>query len=169
MAYAELYSAEQVAVFDEIFLVLINGASRDTLAEIGHRLASVENAPTNTIAALARHDDMAVAAPILEKSPALAEAVMMEMANGHPRNLHALAGRKRVSEQVADILIDRGDPGVLRKLVANAGACLSEIGFVKLINHAKNDSALANAIAARADLPSELAPFLNLAIKDGAS
>jgi uncharacterized protein (DUF2336 family) len=164
LPHAELYSAEQVAVFDEVFLLLVKSASNGALTAVSRKMAAVENAPTNTITALARHVDIAVAAPILEKSPALAEAVMVEMAGVSPKHLHALSNRANIGEPLADILIESGDAGVLRKLATNAGARISEIGFVKLINHAKADGALASAIGARADLPSELAPFLELAI-----
>jgi hypothetical protein len=66
---------------------------------------------------------------------------------------------------VTDLLIDRGNADIAYKLVANPGARLSELGFVKLINQAKDDSTLAGMIAARADLPPELEPFLQLALE----
>ena len=46
----------------------------------------------------------------------------------------------------------------------NKGASLSEVGFVKLINRAKSDKALATAIESRTDLPPELQPFLKLTL-----
>ena len=65
---------------------------------------------------------------------------------------------------MADVLIERGNPEMALKLAGNTNARLSEMAFVKLINRAKTDKALADAIAARNDLPEELLPFLNLAL-----
>ena len=69
-----------------------------------------------------------------------------------------------ISEVVTDVLVERGNAEVSRKVSANLGARISETGFVKLINKAKKDRELANAIANRNDLPQELVPFLQLAL-----
>ena len=52
---------------------------------------------------------------------------------------------------------------VARKVAANAGACFSEIGFVKVVRSASGNEALAVALANRKDVPLELQPFLELA------
>jgi hypothetical protein len=61
-------------------------------------------------------------------------------------------------------LIDRCNSEDARKLAADKDAHFSELGFVKLINRAKADKALAMAIATRADIPPELEPFLKLVL-----
>jgi NDP-sugar pyrophosphorylase family protein len=48
----------------------------------------------------------------------------------------------------------------VEKLIANNGAVIFELGFVKLIGHAKANKSLAVAIAKRVDMPPELEPFL---------
>ena len=53
---------------------------------------------------------------------------------------------------------------MVRKIVANDGAALSENTFVKLINDCNRDKTLAKQIAARKDIPEELQPFLKLAL-----
>ena len=49
-------------------------------------------------------------------------------------------------------------------MTANPDAHFSELGFVRLINHAKTDRDLAQALAGRTDIPTELEPFLKLAL-----
>ncbi len=65
---------------------------------------------------------------------------------------------------MTDILVERGNAEIAARLAANPGAKLSELGFVKLINRAKTDVALAGTIAARTDIPPELEPFLKLTL-----
>ena len=80
------------------------------------------------------------------------------------KHLSAIAGRPRISEAVTDALVGRCTAETARKLTDNRGASLSEVGFVKLINRAKTDKALATAIEGRTDLPPELQPFLKLTL-----
>jgi uncharacterized protein (DUF2336 family) len=160
------FSAEQVAIFDDVFQRLIEKADNPSLVILSTRLAPVENAPPNVIASLAQNDDIEVSEPVLASSPVLTDEVIAKItaAAKGPRLLTAIAARVRISEAVTDALIDRGVPEMINKVVANRSARISEIGFVKLINRAKGDKALAEAIAARGDLPAELLPFLKLAL-----
>ena len=160
------FSAEQVGIFDDVFQRLIEKADNPSLVILSTRLAPVENAPPNVIASLAQNDDIEVSEPVLASSPVLTDEVIAKITAGAkgPRQLTAIAARVRISEAVTDALIDRGVPEMINKVVANRSARISEIGFVKLINRAKGDRALAEAIAARGDLPAELLPFLKLAL-----
>jgi uncharacterized protein (DUF2336 family) len=160
------FSDEQVAIFDDVFQRLIETADNPSLVTLSTRLAPVGNAPPNVIASLAQNDDIAIAEPILASSPVLTDEVIAKVAASAkgPRQLAAIAARVRISEAVTDALIDRGVPDMIYKVVANPVARISEVGFVKLINRAKGDKALATAIAARPDLPAELVPFLKLAL-----
>ena len=54
--------------FDDVIGRLIDKVDRLALTELSGRLASVANAPVNVIDRLARHDDIAIAGPILQKS-----------------------------------------------------------------------------------------------------
>jgi uncharacterized protein (DUF2336 family) len=102
---------------------------------------------------------------VLQHSVSLNDDSLAEIAADAPRDrLPLLAARPQISESLTDILVDRGDGEIARKVVGNPGARVSELGFVKLINRAKTDRALADTIAERADLPPELEPFLKLAL-----
>jgi uncharacterized protein (DUF2336 family) len=162
---ADVFSTEHVAVFDNVIGLLIRGANEAALAELSRKLALVENVPMKIADTLACHDSMAIAGPLLEKSNSLREEALAGIAGtGSRKHLHAIAARTQIGEKVTDILIDRGIADITSKLVANPGARLSELGFVKLINQAKADNALATMIAERSDLPPELEPFLKLAL-----
>jgi len=163
---AQRLSRTQVTIFDDIIGRLIKVAGPAILAELSRTLAMIGNAPTNVVVSLARNDNLAISSPVLEKSEALTEDVLAEIATAkHPKHLGAIARRAQVGPRITDILIDRGDADVLRLVAANAGAQLSEGGFVKLINRAKTDRTLAELIAKRTDVPAELEPFLKLVIQ----
>jgi len=162
---AATFSGEHIAVFDDIIGRLIEKVGHSALTDLSAKLVAVDNAPAGVIGRLSRDDDLAVAGPILEKSNAISEATLVEVATTKgPRHLAAIANRARISEPVADALVERGIADLSLKLVRNERVRLSEMAFVKLVNRAKGDKALAAGLAGRKDLPAELQPFLDLAL-----
>ncbi|WP_162249446.1 DUF2336 domain-containing protein [Pseudolabrys sp. Root1462] len=163
---AESYSEEQIAIFDDVITRLIEKMDPRSLSELSARLAEVANPPKGVVAQLSGSDNIAISGPALEKSEGLSdEALVSIAASKGQKHLKAIAGRRSLSEVVTDVLVERGDPEVSRRVSANLGARLSEMGFVKLINRAKKDRSLADAISSRTDLPPELVPFLRLALE----
>ena len=145
---------EQIAVFDDVLCYLTNAIEARALVELSKRLAPISNAPVEVIRRLARNDDVAVAEPVLSQSPRLMNEDLIEIAKtkgqGH---LRAISVRAQLDEPVTDILVGRGDSGVLHVLGANAGARFSEPGMATLIKRAENDDKLAEKVGIRQDLP----------------
>ena len=162
---ADNYSDEQIAMFDDVICRLIENIGQPALVELSDRLASVGKCPENVIARLSSSDDIAVSGPALTNSNTLPDKALVAIAGKKgQKQLAAIADRKAISEAVTDVLVDRGNAEVSLKVSANRGARISETGFVKLINKAKKDRALATTISNRGDLPEELVPFLQLAL-----
>jgi uncharacterized protein (DUF2336 family) len=162
---AERLSDDHVVIFDDVINRLIQSADQRALIELSSRLAVIDNAPRGVIDRLARHDDVAVAGPVLQASGVITETTLVEIARTRSeRHLLAVAGRSAIGPSVTDILVDRGSLETARKVADNKGATLSELAFVKLINRAKNDKGLAEAVEGRTDLPPELEPFLRLTL-----
>lgn len=162
---ADTYSDEQIAMFDDVICRLIENIGHPALIELSGRLSSASKGPANTLNRLSSSDDIAVSGPTLERAQGLSDQDLVMIAGKKgQKQLAAIAGRREISEKVTNVLVDRGDAVVSRKVSANLGARISETGFVKLINKAKKDPELANAIATRNDLPEELVPFLKLAL-----
>jgi uncharacterized protein (DUF2336 family) len=120
---AENFNHEQVGVFDDVLAHLIHQVETNALAELGSRLAPIGNAPTGIIRTLSWHDEISVAGAVLAQSPQLTDGDLVEIAGlrgqGH---LGAISERKRLAAAVTDILIQRGDTTVVRKLSQNQGA-----------------------------------------------
>ena len=141
---AESFNAEQVGVFDDVLAHLVKQVETTALAELGTKLAPIDNAPSGIIHSLARHDEIAVAGPVLVQSPQLTDSDLIEIAGSKSQDhLGAISERKRLAAAVTDILIQRGDTTVVRKLSQNQGAAFSESGYVKLTERAETDERLA--------------------------
>ena len=154
---AEAFNEEQVGLFDDVLAHLIQQVETKALAELGKKLAPVENAPNGIIHHLAHHDEIAVAGPVLAQSPRLTDSDLVEIAEvrgqGH---LCAISERKRIAAAVTDILIQRGDTTVVHKLAQNQGAAFSEGGYVTLAERAETDEMLAENLGVRLDMPPQL-------------
>ena len=154
---AESFNHEQVGVFDDVLAHLIHQVETNALAELGRRLAPIGNAPNGVIRTLARHDEISVAGPVLAQSPQLTDGELVEIAGlkgqGH---LGAISERKRIAAAVTDILIQRGDTTVVRKLSQNQGATFSDRGYETLATRAETDEQLAENLGVRLDMPPQL-------------
>src|SRR5437763_16578801 len=89
LASAGSFSSEQVEVFDNVLERLIKTielrsiadiSARMALAEISAQLASIAQAPPSVIGHLARHDEIAIAGPVLREYPRLCEEDLVEIA-----------------------------------------------------------------------------------------
>ena len=159
----EAYSGRQVALFDAVISRLIPGMNRDALGELSGRLAAVANAPVNVVGSLARHPDIVVCGPVLEQSNRVAEKDLTEAADRDRVDANILAriaARPELSAAVTDVLLKRGNPTIQRKIINNPNARISDGGFARVIMGLGGDRDLAQAIAARKDLPSELRLWL---------
>jgi uncharacterized protein (DUF2336 family) len=160
---AERYSREQIAVFDDVLLTVVEHVDRDALAELSQRLASCAKAPPALLRKLASHLDIKISAVMLKQSVALSEDEIAAIATTASHiHLQIIASRDSIGEKVTDALINRGDVDAMRKFVPNEQARISHVGFVKLINTAKREASLTEIVASRPDLPDELKPFIDM-------
>jgi len=161
------YSHDHVVIFDHVIGFLIEKIDYEALVELSGRLMDVDNAPPNVVGRLARHEDIDISGPLLERSNVLTDKDLVEivMTTKAQNHLARIASRTELSEAVADALADRGNSDTVLKLIHNERAHLSELGFAKVINRAGSDKAIATAVSSRKDLPAELQPFLKLALE----
>jgi uncharacterized protein (DUF2336 family) len=145
---------EQVDVFGDVLTHLTRQLESKVLAELGEKLAPVENAPNAVMQSLARHEEIAVAGPVLSQSKRLSDADLVEIARTKgQKHLGAISVRPRLNATVTDVLVERGDAGVVRTLTQNDGAAFSNAGFSALTRRAQNDEDLAANLGMRLDVP----------------
>jgi uncharacterized protein (DUF2336 family) len=151
---ASRYSDEQIALFDEVFSLLIAEIETKARAVLSGRLAPLENAPPKVLRTLARDDDIAIAGPVLKLARRLAESDLVALAETKSQaHLQAISERPSLGAAVTDVLVRRGDREVARQVAENHGARISETGFVRLVARAESDGVLAEKVGLRPDIP----------------
>ncbi len=154
---ASRYGAAQLALFDEVFSVLIVEIESRARAILSGRLAPLENAPPKVLLTLARDDDITVAGPVLKLAKRLAESDLVALAETKSQpHLQAISQRSPLGEAVTDVLVQRGDRDVVRQVAANRDARISEAGFVRLVARAESDGVLAEKVGLRPDIPARM-------------
>jgi uncharacterized protein (DUF2336 family) len=143
-----------VELFDGLLLDLVPFTEIIARAELAERLSLLANAPRMLVGQLARENEILVAGPVLRRSPVLEEEVLLDIARlkgqGH---LLAMSERPRLSPDLTDVIVRRGDRDVVRRAAGNAGAEFSETGYTELIKRAGHDGVLTLAVGRRSDLP----------------
>src|SRR5262245_37312605 len=151
---AARYSDEQIGVFDDVMARLVRTIEAEARAILAQRLAPIANAPSAVIHILAFDDDIDVAQPVLQHSERLDDSALRANANTKSqRHLFAISQRRRLSEAVTDILVQRGDRDVVHSVAKTAGALFSDAGFQTLVTRAANDDDLATYVGSRSDIP----------------
>ena len=149
-------SDDQVQVFDDVLCLLIARVETRAKAELSKRLAPLDYAPFEVIQHLAQDDEIAVAGDVLAHSSRLGTETLVQIASTKGQeHLLAISGRADLPAAVTDVIVDRGEGRVIRKLANNAGAHFSEGGYSAMIARAENDDELIEILGLRVDLPAK--------------
>jgi uncharacterized protein (DUF2336 family) len=150
----ERLSEEQVKVFDGVLCLLIGRVESRARAELSARLAPVDYAPFEVIQHLARDKDIAVAGSVLTSSNRLRTSDLVEIASTRGQDhLFAISGRTNLPEAVTDVIVERGERKVIRKLANNNSAKFSDSGYSSIVAQAEADDDLTEILGLRIDLP----------------
>jgi uncharacterized protein (DUF2336 family) len=153
----ERLNETQIKVFDDVLCVLAARVETRVRAELSERLASLDHAPVELINRLARDDEIAVAGHVLTHSSRLTTNTLVEIANTKGQDhLMAISGRANLPEMVTDVIVNRGENRVIRKLAGNTTARFSETGYSTMVSRAENDDELTELLGLRFDLPVKL-------------
>ena len=154
---ADRLNEQQIAVFDDVLVHLIQRIETKALVQLSSSLAPVDNAPVEVIRRLAHNEEITVAGPVLTHSNRLNEDDLVQIAETKgQQHLLAISGRASVDHAVTDVLVRRGDRQVTHKLAQNSGARFSETGFATLVKNAETDESLAEKLGLRLDIPTPL-------------
>ena len=154
MAGAESYSEQHVDLFDGVISRLAEKIETKARAELAHRLASVDNAPSMTVLKLAHDESIDVAGPILSRSNRLTDEDLLAIASNNSQDrLLAISKRASLSEKVSDVLVTHGNRDVVLSVTQNEGARFSDAGYGKLVDRSINDEVLAICVSMRKDIP----------------
>jgi len=151
------FGSDHVDLFDRVLIDLVPHAEIPARADLAERLSVLANAPRALVGQLAREDEISIAGPLLRRSPVIDEGILIEIARikgqGH---LLAMSERPKLSPDLTDVILRRGDRDVVRRTAANAGALFSQAGYSALIKRVGKDGVLTLAVGQRDDLSDQL-------------
>ena len=127
---------------------------RRTLSE---RMSSFGDAPQELITILA-NDSIDVAYPVLTKSRVLQDAHLVEIIRNRTlEHQLAVAVRENVSEKVSDALVETGHEGVVRTLLKNPNARISQTTMEYVVKQSQRIDSFQEPLLHRRDLSPDLA------------
>jgi len=156
LGHVDSLTTHQIALFDDVFVRLIDRVDRQLLTQISRQLTETKYTLPQATRRLALHEDESVSLPILE-SGSLAQDLLIEVAQscGGKQRL-TVAGRYDVARPVSEALVRCGDRAVHHALAENKGAKLSEDSWARLIQLGESDKGLAERLGRRRDIPTPL-------------
>ncbi len=153
VAGAPQFSESHVALFDQVIGLLAEVIEIRARARLSGKLADIANAPPNLVRKLSR-DEIAVARPVLTRSPRLTDKDLVDAARfGGRDHMLAISERRDLSEPVTDVLVAEGDRVVVNAVASNPTARFSAKGYDSLIGKSRADELLQAALGRRNDIP----------------
>ncbi|HLJ21575.1 MAG TPA: DUF2336 domain-containing protein [Stellaceae bacterium] len=147
------YEVLEILVRDQVTRV------REVIATV---LKDVANAPPHVIRMLARDSEIVVARPVLQFSPVLTDADLLEIIGNAPISgaLTAIAHRASVASSIADAIGASPDEEAITALLENPSAQIREETLDRLVDRAPKVAAWHRPLVARPWLPGTVAKKL---------
>jgi uncharacterized protein (DUF2336 family) len=147
------FRSDHVDLFDGVLIGLVPHTEIAARADLAERLSLLANAPRGLVGQLARESEISIAGPLLRRSPVIDEAALIEIARIKGQDhLLAMSERPKLSPDLTDVIVRRGDREVVRRAAGNAGALFSPAGYSALIMRARQDGVLTLTVGQRDDL-----------------
>ena len=157
----ELGCAKQGQAY-QAMLAVLDILVRDQVSRVRRIIAEtikdVAAAPADVIGRLARDDEIAVAAPVLECSPVLTDVDLLDIISHTPvpGALVSIARRGVVTEPVADAISASADEEAIACLLANPSAQIREEALDRLVEQAPENPSWHPSFVMRPKLPGRL-------------
>jgi len=156
LSQADSLAAEQIALFDDIFMRLMSRLDTRSLAQLSQRISEVKCILPQSARRLAFDDDESVSIPIL-KLGRMAPDLILDVARSRgPKHRLAIACRHMVDSSISGVLVGFGEPAVCHALADNRGASLAEADWARLVQICESDRKLAEKLKRRSDVPPPL-------------
>ncbi len=159
-AREESLTEQETAILADILGKLVSDIEMSVRQSLAERLADSPLAPHDLVVTLA-NDQIEVARPILIKSEVLRDRELIAIIRhrGHQHQL-AIAMRTSIDEIVSDALVETGETDVIKLLLENHNAKISEATLSYLTEQSKRVDSFHEPLVNRQDLTSHLAERL---------
>ncbi len=150
-------NSTEVEYFGDVMGHLVFEMEMKVRQHLAETISDFPAAPYELIKKFAS-DEIEVARPVLMKSGVLQDADLIEIVKQcSQEHLMAVSTREKVSEQVADALVEKGNDQVLGSLAGNDGAELSRNAMETMVARSEGgDEALNEALVMRDGMPADL-------------
>lgn len=133
VARAHKNRTEEIATFNELLEGVFDTLDDGDKQKISERLSTITATSANLAFKLAK-EDLTIAQPFLERSQALKDAHLLEIASTQSQgHLLALSKRDYLDASVSKKLVERGGKEVRKSLASNLGADISPEDLEKVI------------------------------------
>jgi uncharacterized protein (DUF2336 family) len=155
--HGRVLTLHERALINDILKKLIQDVARPVRKALAEKLAASPNAPRE-VSALLASDEFDIASPILLNSALLEDDDLMEVVR-HRTISHrlAVAMRRSISEPVCEALVATNSVDVIKALLENHGARISQATMNYLVDQSKAVDSYQEPLLRRSDLPPELA------------
>ena len=161
-----MFTARERALAEQVLRLMAKDAAARVRAALAASVAASVDLPPDLVHTLA-HDLDSVSIPFIEATPLLSDHDLVALIRaGSTPMQQAVARRPEVSETVSDALVSTGKTEVVRTLVGNDGAQITERTFETILDRHGNDAALAAQIVERESLPLTVAERLVTLVAD---
>lgn len=154
---ARQLTTHELALMNDILKKLVQDVARPIRKSLASKLAKSHNAPREVVEILA-NDDFDIASPILLKSDLLSDDALIEIVR-HRTQAHrlAVAMRRSISFQVCDAIVATNATDVIRTLLQNHGAQISQSTMAYLVEQSRTVDEFQEPLLRRKDLEAALA------------
>lgn len=144
----------------DVLIDLLEEAGKSVRKTLACRLSLLESAPLRLILQLA-NDDIDVARPVLTTSPVLGDFDLMYIIKSQGSEYwKAIAVRKKLANQVTQMLAGTNDVETALTLLENEGVFLCETTMIALSDLAQQEEAIVTPLLERDEMSTEIAGTL---------
>ncbi len=155
-----VFTAKERAIAEQVLRLMAKDAAARVRTALATSLATAIDLPADVVHTLA-HDLDPISIPFVETTPLLSDHDLVALIRaGSMTKQQAVARRPAVSETVVDALVGTGKVEVMRTLVANDGATLSERAFETILDRHGQDTTITTPMVERQSLPLTVAERL---------
>ena len=136
----------------DLLIELLREAAIEERARIARRVAAVSEIPTGLARVLLR-DDIQVACSLLENSPTLGDADLIDCARaGTLEHRRLIAARRGLNEVVVDVIVEFDEPAVIEVLLRNDLARLGHSSIETVVAATRDNPRLIPLLLRRSEL-----------------
>jgi len=157
---------DELAIAQDIARLMAQDVAETVRRALAESLRRAVHLPRDVALRMAR-DVEAVALPILADSPVLGEADLIAiLRHADPARQQAIAGRKDVTEPLADALISGADESAVVVLLDNQAARIAEPSLHRAVDRFAGSERVKSGMVHRASLPVTVAERLVVLVSD---